>query len=332
MFMMTENNTLRIFTWHIHGTYLYYLSKGNYTIYIPLNEKKDEGYYGRGKTFPFGDNVVEVEASQVRNLEFDCILFQTKKNFCVDQYEILSDQQRRLPRIFLEHDPPTEHPTNTKHVMNDPEVVMVHVTHYNRLMWHSPARIVRVIEHGVPDPECRYGGELPKGVVVINHLHQRGRLLGADIYEEVRRQVPLDLIGMGTAEYGGNGEILHPMLPAFIRQYRFFFNPIRYTSMGLAVCEAMMLGMPIVALSTTEYPSILRNDETGFISNDIDYLVEQMNRLIAMPEVARILGGGARRIAQQKFDLGRFTREWENTFRLAIDTKSVEYETHSIYQ
>jgi hypothetical protein len=57
-----------------------------------------------------------------------------------------------------------------------------------------------------------------------------------------------------------------------------------------------------------------------------------MNRLIAMPEVARILGGGARRIAQQKFDLGRFTREWENTFRLAIDTKSVEYETHSIYQ
>jgi hypothetical protein len=54
--------------------------------------------------------------------------------------------------------------------------------------------------------------------------------------------------------------------------------------------------------------------------------------LIAMPEVARILGNNARRTAQEKFDLHRFTREWESTFRLAIDTKSVEYEANSVYQ
>jgi NAD(P)-dependent dehydrogenase (short-subunit alcohol dehydrogenase family) len=29
-------------------------------------------------------------------------------------------------------------------------------------------------------------------------------------------------------------------------------KPVRYTSLGLAVCEAMMLGLPIIGLATTE--------------------------------------------------------------------------------
>jgi hypothetical protein len=172
---------LKIFTWHIHGTYLYYLSMGDFIIYIPVNDQKTEGYGGRGETFPYGSNVIEVPAEQVKELEFDCILFQTNRNFLVDQYEILSGQQRRLPRIYLEHDPPKDNPTDSIHPVNDPGVIMVHVTHYNRLMWQSNSRVVKVIEHGVPETTIAYSGELDRGIVVINHLHQRGRCLGADI-------------------------------------------------------------------------------------------------------------------------------------------------------
>ncbi len=57
---------------------------------------------------------------------------------------------------------------------------------------------------------------------------------------------------MGAEEAGGLGEVRHVELAAFAARYRFFFNPIRYTSLGLAVIEAMMVGMPIVALATTE--------------------------------------------------------------------------------
>jgi len=330
---MLNNNILRIFTWHIHGTYLYYLSRGNYTIYIPVNEKKDEGYYGRGETFPFGPNVIEIEASEVRNLEFDCILFQTNKNFLTDQYEILSEEQRRLPRIYVEHDPPRSHPTDQRHALNDPAVTLVHVTHYNKLMWWNQVPNVCVIEHGVPKPLCSYTGEIEKGIVVINNLHQRGRLLGADIFEEVATRVPLELVGMGTAQYGGSGEVLHPDLPGYISRYRFFFNPIRYTSMGLAVCEAMALGMPVVALSTTEYPAVLRDSLTGFISNDIDYLVEGMQRLLADRGLAAKMGTEARRIAEERFDLNRFTHQWEDIFlRSVIYSNTTQYEANSIYQ
>src|ERR1700712_5052310 len=99
----------KIFTWHIHGSYLFYLSQGNYDIYIPTKPQKTEGYYGRGETFPFGDNVIEIPADEVKNYSFDCIVFQTNQNFLQDQYEVLSTEQRNLPKIYIEHDPPRQH-------------------------------------------------------------------------------------------------------------------------------------------------------------------------------------------------------------------------------
>src|SRR5688500_12973858 len=99
---------LKIFTWHIHGSYLYYLSQGNYDIYIPVTNGQREGYYGRGKTFPFGSNVHEISAASVKYHDFDIVLFQSSTNYLVDQFEILSEEQRKLPRIYLEHNTPHE--------------------------------------------------------------------------------------------------------------------------------------------------------------------------------------------------------------------------------
>jgi glycosyltransferase involved in cell wall biosynthesis len=308
---------MRIFTWHIHGSYLYFLSQGEYEIYIPVNEKRTEGYYGRGHTFPFGDNVIEVPAAEVKDMEFDCILFQTNTNYRVDQYEILSEAQRKLPRVYLEHDPPTHHPVNTRHIVQDPEVAVVHVTFFNRLMWQNDTP-VSVIEHGVIDhPQVKYTGEYEKGLVIINNLPARGRLLGLDIFEQVRKDVPLDLVGMGTGDLG-LGEVLHPQLPYFSSKYRFFFNPIRWTSLGLAICEAMMIGLPIIGLATTELSSVIRDGESGFIHTDPEYLVSKMKLLLRDRELAAALGENARRVAQSRFGIGRFVNDWKRLFESVI--------------
>ena len=320
---MRNSGRRKIFTWHIHGSYLYYLSQADIDLYIPVNDKHDEGYYGRGETFPFGPNVIEVEAEKVRELELDCILFQTNKNYLVDQFEVLSETQRRLPRIYLEHDPPRQHPTDTSHIMKDPDVLLVHVTHFNRLMWDNGQVQTKVIEHGVTPPEATYSGHIPRGLVVINNLPSRGRLLGLDIFLEVRKHIPIDLIGMGTGELG-LGEVLHPQLPAFNSQYRFFFNPIRYTSFGLAVCEAMMLGMPVVGLATTEMSSVFTNGKTGYVHTNIEWLIERMRELINEPDLARAIGKGGQQLAKERFGIGRFTREWEETFESVINRKSVK--------
>src|SRR5690606_14006925 len=129
-------------------------------------------YAGRSGPFPWGLNVVEVDAGEVRNTNFDCILYQHRKNYLEDQHEILSAEQRRKPRIYLEHDPPREVPTDTPHIVDDPEVLLVHVTHFNRLMWDNNRTPSKVIEHAVLVPDsARYTGELDKGIVVINNIH-----------------------------------------------------------------------------------------------------------------------------------------------------------------
>ncbi|MCF0069624.1 glycosyltransferase family 4 protein [Dyadobacter sp. CY261] len=328
----THRGRLRIFTWHIHGSYLYYFSQGNYDIFIPVSDTRTEGYYGRGETFPFGPNVIEVDAAEVRNIEFDCILFQSEQNYLSDQHYILADWQKELPRVYVEHNTPERHPTNTRHVMTDPAVTMVHVTHFNKLMWdNGTSQNVRVIEHGVCIPAVSYQGDIPRGIVVINHIQQRGRITGWDIFDEVRKHVPLDLIGMGTSESGGLGEVLNPQLPEFISHYRFFFNPIRYTSFGLAVCEAMMTGMPVVALATTEYVTVIKDRECGLIDTNIERLIEGMKALIADPARARQLGKAAEEVAVEKFNIARFVTDWENTFRQTIQDHYHEKE-NSIHQ
>lgn len=331
--MMSEHNhTVRILTWHIHGSYLYYLSQGNFEIYLPVNADRSPGYIGRGTTFPFGKNVHEVPVDRVRELEIDCVLLQTPKNYLLDQFEILSGEQQKLPKVYLEHDPPQEHPTNTRHVVNDPAITLVHVTDFNRMMWDNNATPARVVDHGIVPPRVGYTGELEKGIVIINDLSERGRRLGVDIFLEARKHVPIDLIGMNTKDIGGLGEILHPQLPEFISRYRFFFNPIRYTSLGLAVLEAMMIGIPVVGMATTELVTVINNGVSGFIDTNLSRLVEKMKLLIHDRELAASIGTAGKQVAEERFNIQRFTRDWERLFREVISGHSAQVTSHHILE
>jgi glycosyltransferase involved in cell wall biosynthesis len=172
----------------------------------------------------------------------------------------------------------------------------------------------------VPD-SAHYTGELERGIVVVNGIARRGRRLGADVFQRVREQVPLDLVGMMSEEMGGLGEVKHDHLQAFEARYRFFFNPIRYTSLGLSVCEAMMAGMPIVGLATTEMVTAVENGVSGYVDTNVNNLIEIMKELLRNPEEARRLGDGARRYAQERFNIQRFAHDWDMTFSSVVEGK-----------
>lgn len=310
---------LRILTWHVHGSYLYYLTQVPHLFYLPVKPGKPEGYGGRLGSFAWGENVEDVPAEQVRDLPIDCVLYQSRKNYLQDQYEILSAQQQALPRIYLEHDPPREHPTDTRHWVDDPRVLLVHVTHFNNLMWDSGRTPTHVIEHGVRVPEgVSYTGELDRGLTIVNDLPKRGRRLGADIFLQARREIPLDLVGMDAEAVGGLGEVPYHKLFAFAARYRFLFNPIRYTSLGLAVCEAMMVGLPIIALATTEMTTVVENGVTGYVDTHIGRLIERMHQLLADPREAQRMSAHAAGYARQRFGIERFVRDWRATFQSVV--------------
>ncbi|MDQ2903496.1 MAG: glycosyltransferase family 4 protein [Ktedonobacteraceae bacterium] len=308
---------LKILIWHIHGSYLNTLGRIEHDWYLPTRPGRPEGYGGRGPTFDLPDYVREVPAEQVRDLKLDLIIYQTPKNYFEDQFEILSPEQQRLPRIYLEHNTPKPHATDTRHPIADPNVLLVHVTHYNRLMWDNGQTPTRVIEHSVAiDPAAEYRGDLDKGITVINGLQKRPRIAGHDIFLQAREQVALDAVGMETEALGGLGDVPYRDLHRLMANYRFLFSPIRYTSLPLAVIEAMTIGMPVVALATTELPTVIENGESGYLSCNIDELISHMQFLLTNRGEARRLGQNARAVAHERFGLDRFTRDWNEAFAL----------------
>jgi glycosyltransferase involved in cell wall biosynthesis len=313
---------LNILIWHIHGSYLNTLARIEHNWYLPVKPGRPEGYGGRGPTFDLPDYVREVAAEQVRDLPLDLIIYQTPKNYGEDAEEILTPAQRRLPAIYLEHNTPKPSAVETRHPVDDPNTLLVHVTRYNQLMWDNGRTPTCVIEHSVAiAPDARYRGERACGVTVVNGMQRRPRITGYDLVLAAREQIPLELVGMQTEALGGLGDIPYRELHARLGEYRFLFSPMRYTSLPLAVVEAMTLGMPVVALATTELPSVITNGETGYVSCDVPWLIERMRDLIAHPDEARRMGENAHRLAQERFGLERFIADWNAAFALVTGAR-----------
>jgi glycosyltransferase involved in cell wall biosynthesis len=310
--MPDANGRLRILTWHVHGNYLWYLTQVPHEFHLVTDAARSTHHSGRSGTLPWGDNVHDVPVEAIRDREFDLILYQSRAEFERERTTLLSPAQRRLPAVYLEHDPPLDSPTDQRHWADDGHHAIVHVTGFNALMWEHRESPVEVIEHGIRLlGDATYDGREPQGLVVANNLGTRGRRLGPDVFLKMREQVPLTLVGMGSLELGGHGEVANRDLPAFMARYRFFFNPIRYTSLGLSVLEAMMVGLPIVGLATTEMPTVIVNGVNGWLDTRPERLVDVMRQLIDDPALARQWGDAARRTAQERFGIERFVADWD---------------------
>jgi glycosyltransferase involved in cell wall biosynthesis len=186
-------------------------------------------------------------------------------------------------------------------------------------MWDNGRTPTRVIEHSVAiDPAVSWQGVRPEGITVINSMPRRGRKVGLDLLLEARRHIPIQLAGFENDGLDGLGDIPYPSLHRTVAEYRFLFSPCRYTSLPLAVIEALTMGMPVVALATTELPDVIQNGVHGYLANDLDVLIAGMRRLIDDPDHARELGANARGLAIRRFGLDRFAQDWDAAFNEAI--------------
>lgn len=298
--------TLDVLTWPVHGAYMRSLSHVPVRWHVPVAPGR-LGYGGRGAGW--SDGVVEVPIVELPDRNFDVIVYQHHQHYLTDRWTVLSDWQRTTPAIVLEHDPPRMSPTDTVHPVTDPGFTVVHVTPFNALMWDTRVPFV-VIDHGVEVPERVGSLAREQGIVVINDLATRGRRLGWDVFVEARRQLPLELIGMGATEVGGAGEVDPLAVVDLVAEHRFLFSPIRFTSLGLGILEAMAAGVPVVGLATTELPTVVRDGIDGFIDTDLDRLVQNGRRLLSDRELAVEMGARARERVAGRFGLDRFVRDW----------------------
>jgi Glycosyl transferases group 1 len=300
--------TLEVLTWPVHGAYMSALARVPVRWTVPAAPGR-LGYGGRSRSADWPDNVVEVAVEELPGCHFDVVVYQHHLHHDVDRLTTLTPEQRAAPAVFVEHDPPRMVPTDTVHPVTQPGTVVVHVTPFNALMWDTRVPSV-VIDHGVALPGDSGSLERPMGIAVINDLATRGRRLGLDVYLAVRAQVPVTLIGMGATDLDGLGEVAPDAVGPTVAEHRFLLSPIRYTSLGLGILEAMAAGVPVVGLATTELVTVVHDGVEGFVDTDVRHLVASARRLIADRDLALQMGAAARAMAASRFGIDRFVSEW----------------------
>jgi glycosyltransferase involved in cell wall biosynthesis len=91
-----------------------------------------------------------------------------------------------------------------------------------------------------------------------------------------------------------------------------YVHPIRWTSLGLSLLEAMQLAMPVVALGATEaYRAV--PPSAGVVSTDVGELHAAVRRFLGDPGLARDTGAAAREAALKRYGLKRFLNAWNDT-------------------
>ena len=304
---------MRVFLWHVHGSWTTSLVQGSHDYLLPTLPGRGPDGRGRARTWDWPRSAVELAPAEAADSEVDVVVLQRPEELLGLAERWLGGRRpgRDIPAVYVEHNAPQGRIAEMLHPTADrPELTLVHVTHFNALFWNAGRTPVRVIEHGVPDPGYRYTGEFARAAVAINEPVRRGRVTGTDLLERFRAAVPVDLFGMGVASLGGMEDPPQSQFHEELARRRVYLHPIRWTSLGLTLIEAMHLGMPIVAMSTTEVPEAVPS-ESGVVSNRMDVLIDALHRLLRDRVEARVMGKAAREAALARYGLKRFLSDWD---------------------
>ena len=303
---------MRILHWHVHAAWTTSLVHGPHTVLLPVLPDRGPDGRGRAQTYPWPDRAVEVTPEELRDAEIDAVVLQRPEEIELCERWTGRRPGRDLPAVLVEHNSPQGRIAEMRHPLADQDAIpIVHVTHFNALFWDTGSAPATVIEHGIVDPGDRYTGELPRAAVVINEARRRGRVTGTDLLARFAEAAPLDLFGIdaGSTPWGVE-DLPWTDLHGEMARRRVYLHPIRWTSLGLSLLEAMHLGMPVVALGTTEVREAVP-DAAGVVSNRLDVLSDALRRLVEDPDEARERGRAAREAARARYSAERFTADWE---------------------
>ena len=313
---------MRILLWHVHGSWTTAFVSGRHEYLLPVTPDRGPDGIGLARTWDWTATTREVPYDRLPDEQIDVVVLQRMRDLELVREWLGREPGRDLPAVFCEHNAPDGDVPDTRHPLADrSDIPIAHVTHFNRLFYDNGRAPTAVIEHGIPDPGERYTGELPRAGVVVNEPVRRGRYTGGDLLPGLAEVAPIDVFGMRLAglheRYGLEPArvTLHEDPPqaamhAELARRRVYVHPMRWTSLGLSLLEAMHLGMPVVALATTEAVEAVP-PEAGVVSTRPERLWAAVRTFLDDEDAARLAGKAARAAALERYGLPRFLRDWD---------------------
>lgn len=315
---------MRILIWHVHAAWMTAFVHGRHDYLLPTTPDHGPDGLGRSTTCGWPPAAREVATEDLAGEEIDVVVLQRPHELELAERWLGGRRPGRdVPAVYLEHRTPAGAVPDTRHPMADGDVPIVHVTGFNDLLWDCGDTPTTVIEPGIVDPGNRYTGDIERAAMVVNDPVRRGRSVGADLIPELAEGIGADVFGRcveylpehrGLRTYEDlPQQDLHDHLP----RRRVYVHLNRWTSLGLSLIEAMHLGMPVVALATTETPLAVPH-EAGFVTTRRDEIVPAVRHLMKDPDVAGEAGLIGRRHAKRRYGLNRFLEEWDDVLRTVV--------------
>ncbi|WP_299272943.1 glycosyltransferase [uncultured Georgenia sp.] len=312
---------MRIAIWHVHGSWHTPFVTGPDEYLLPVLPDRGPDGRGRAQSWDWPASARELAPEQLRAEGCDVVVLQRPHGVALFEEWTGRRPGVDVPAVYVEHNTPAGDAVRTRHPLADrSDIPVVHVTHFNALMWDTGRAPTRVVEHGVLDPGHLYTGAEERLGVVVNEPVRRWRVAGTDIVVDLSQRVPVTVYGMGMDALAERAPHLTGHLHENVRQDRMhrllarqraYLHPYRWTSLGLSLIEAMMLGLPVLALATTAAPGAVPAD-AGVVSGDPDVLEQAAQRWLADPDEARERGQAARRHATHAFAVDRFLADWQS--------------------
>jgi glycosyltransferase involved in cell wall biosynthesis len=163
-----------------------------------------------------------------------------------------------------------------------------------------PADKLEVIHYGLDDLPAAWGtnpsDDVPSDVPLLLAVCRLEPQKGVDVAIRALRDVPdAHLVVLGEGPQRGELEELGeervhllgrvPDVAAWLRRADVLVHPVRWEGFGLALLEAMLASLPVVATSVSSIPEIVVDGETGVLvpPDDPAALAAAINRVLAGP-------------------------------------------------
>jgi glycosyltransferase involved in cell wall biosynthesis len=188
-----------------------------------------------------------------------------------------------------------------------------------------PAAKVTTIHYGLDEPPAAWapnGLELPDGPLVV----AVARLVpqkGVDVAVRAMAGLDATLVVLGEGAERPRLESLarelgvRLLLPgrvgdvaSVLRRADVLVHPARWEGFGLALLEAMLCSLPVVATRVSSIPEIVADGETGLLvpPDEPSALGAALQRLLGGEELRRRLGDAGRARARAEFSVERMAR------------------------
>lgn len=312
---------MKILLWHVHGSWTDAFVHGRHEYLLPT--LPEGGPWGLGRADrDWPDSVREIHPDRLDQETVDAVILQRPEEIAEVERLLGKRPGVDVPAIYVEHNTPRGDVPDTPHPMSGQSAIpLVHVTYFNELLWDNGSAHTTVIEHGIRDPGHLYTGDQPHFAVVSNEPVRRWRVTGTDLLAGFAGIAPVDLFGMGadgvheatrlsSKRLRVLGDLKRDELHREMAQRRIYLHPVRWTSLGLSLLEAMHLGMPVLALATTEAIRAVP-PEAGFLGTNLKDLHRASLALLNDPWRAREMGAAARAHALERYGLVRFLSDWD---------------------